>query len=59
MGNINTTDLLCGRPTEIARQVKECLAAGVHIISPGCATSPKCPNANLRALSKAIRRARS
>ena len=54
MGNINTTDLLCAAPAEIARQVEECLAAGVHIISPGCATSPKCPNANLRAMSEAI-----
>ena len=59
MGNINTTDLLCAAPAEIARQVEECLAAGVHIISPGCATSPKCPNANLRAMSEAICRAQS
>jgi [methyl-Co(III) methanol-specific corrinoid protein]:coenzyme M methyltransferase len=54
MGNINTTDLLCAAPPEIARQVRENLAGGVHIISPGCATSPRCPNANLRAMADAI-----
>jgi [methyl-Co(III) methanol-specific corrinoid protein]:coenzyme M methyltransferase len=54
MGNINTTDLLCAGPAELARQVDENLAAGVHIISPGCATSPRCPNSNLRALADAI-----
>ncbi|MFA5192811.1 MAG: uroporphyrinogen decarboxylase family protein [Verrucomicrobiia bacterium] len=56
MGNINTTDLLCAAPAAIARQVEENLAAGVHIISPGCATSPNCPNANLRAMADAIGR---
>lgn len=56
MGNINTTDLLCAAPTEIARQVDDNLAAGVHIISAGCATSPNCPNANLRAMADAIGR---
>jgi MtaA/CmuA family methyltransferase len=57
MGNINTTDLLCATPATIARQVEECLAAGVHFISPGCATSPNCPNANLRAMADAVGRA--
>ena len=56
MGNINTTDLLSGSPAEIERQVVSNLEAGVDIISPGCATSPKCPNENLRAISEAVRR---
>ena len=47
MGNVNTTDLLNAEPTVIARQVAENLDAGVDIISPGCAISPTCPNANL------------
>lgn len=55
MGNVNTTDLLNAEPTEIARQVAENLDAGVDIISPGCAISPTCPNANLRAMVDAVR----
>ena len=57
MGNINTTDLLCAAPAEIARQAEENMAAGVNIVSPGCATSPRCSNANLLAMSEAIGRA--
>ncbi len=56
MGNVNTTDLLRGTPADIERQVIRNLAAGVDIISPGCAISPKCPNANLRALSDTVAR---
>lgn len=54
MGNINTTDLLIAKPEVIERQVIENLEAEVDIISPGCAISPECPNANLRVMSKAI-----
>jgi [methyl-Co(III) methanol-specific corrinoid protein]:coenzyme M methyltransferase len=54
MGNVNTTDLLRGPPAEIRCQVAACLAAGVQIIGPGCAISPKCPNANLRAMAEGI-----
>jgi [methyl-Co(III) methanol-specific corrinoid protein]:coenzyme M methyltransferase len=50
MGNINTTDLLLGTPEEIERQVIHCLKSGIDIISPGCAISPRCPNANLQAM---------
>ena len=56
MGNVNTTDLLMADPAEIEEQVIENLEAGVDIISPGCAVSPKCPNANLRAMAEAIGR---
>lgn len=56
MGNVNTTDLLFGRPAEIEAQVVECLEAGIDIISPGCAVSPLCPTRNLRALATGIRR---
>ncbi len=56
MGNINTTDLLSGTPADIERQVVRNMEAGVDIISPGCAISPICPNANLRAISDAVRR---
>lgn len=59
MGNINTTDLLRGQPREIERQVIQNLEAGVEIISPGCAVSPNCPNANLRTLSEAVTGGRS
>jgi MtaA/CmuA family methyltransferase len=55
MGNVNTADLLLGQPSEIERQVVENLEAGVDIISPGCAISPRCPNANLRAIVDAVR----
>jgi MtaA/CmuA family methyltransferase len=54
MGNVNTTDLLNGPEAEIERQVCENLDAGVNIISPGCAISPRCPNNNLRAMRRAI-----
>jgi [methyl-Co(III) methanol-specific corrinoid protein]:coenzyme M methyltransferase len=54
MGNVNTSDLLLGCPEEIERQVVENLEAGVDIICPGCATSPRCPNENLRAMVTAV-----
>ncbi|MFV1964167.1 MAG: uroporphyrinogen decarboxylase family protein, partial [Pirellulaceae bacterium] len=54
MGNISTTDLLNGTEADIERQVFENLDAGVDIISPGCAISPNCPVANLRAMARAI-----
>ncbi len=53
MGNVNTTDLLNATPREIERQVTDNLEAGVDIISPGCAISPNCPNANLQAMARA------
>ncbi len=56
MGNVNTTDLLMANPEEIERQVIENLQAGVDIISPGCATSPECPNKNLIQISKTIKK---
>jgi [methyl-Co(III) methanol-specific corrinoid protein]:coenzyme M methyltransferase len=56
MGNINTSDLLNGSAVEIERQVIENLAAGIDIISPGCAISPKCPNHNLRVIPETVRR---
>ncbi|HUV07153.1 MAG TPA: uroporphyrinogen decarboxylase family protein, partial [Spirochaetia bacterium] len=54
MGNINTTDLLRGTPEMIRKQVIENIEAGVDVISPGCAVSPECPNANLKALSDTV-----
>ncbi len=56
MGNINTTDLMVEGPEVIEKQVFENLEAGVDIISPGCAISPTCPNSNLRAMLKAIKK---
>ena len=56
MGNVSTTDLLRGTPADIERQVIRNIEAGVDIVSPGCAISPKCPNANLRALRDAVAR---
>jgi [methyl-Co(III) methanol-specific corrinoid protein]:coenzyme M methyltransferase len=54
MGNVNTTDLLTGSPEDIKTQVFDNLDAGVDIISPGCAISPLCPSANIKAMSEAI-----
>jgi [methyl-Co(III) methanol-specific corrinoid protein]:coenzyme M methyltransferase len=54
MGNISTADLLLGQPADIERQVFANLEAGVDIISPGCAISPRCPNVNLRAMVEAV-----
>lgn len=54
MGNVNPADLLNAEPAEIERQVVENLSAGVHIIGPGCAVSPQCPNANLRTMANTV-----
>ena len=54
MGNVNTTDLLTGSPEDIRSQVFENLEAGVDVISPGCAISPRCPSPNIKAMSEAI-----
>jgi uroporphyrinogen-III decarboxylase len=43
-------------PQEIERQVVRNLEAGVDMISPGCAISPECPDANLLAMAQAIDR---
>ena len=59
MGNVNTADLLNAGPEEIERQAVENIAAGVHIISPGCAVSPRCPNANFQAMARACEKART
>jgi [methyl-Co(III) methanol-specific corrinoid protein]:coenzyme M methyltransferase len=55
MGNVNTSDLLSATPAEIAKQTQQNVRAGVQIISPGCAVSPCCPNANLRAMAESVR----
>lgn len=54
MGNISTGDLLNAEPDVIARQVVECVESGVHIISPGCAVSPRCSVRNLRVLPDTV-----
>jgi len=54
MGNINTTALLQGDPEEIEKEVFACLDGRVDIVSPGCAISPECPNANIRAMREGI-----
>lgn len=54
MGNVRTSDLLRAGPEVIERQVRECLEAGVDIVSPGCAVSPECPVENFLAMGRAI-----
>ncbi len=54
MGNISTTDLARGNTAAVEAQVRECVAAGVDIISPGCAISPACANATIRTLTEAV-----
>ena len=56
MGNVNTTDLLRAAPEAIERQVVACLEAGIEIVGPGCALSPRCPVANFQAMVRAIER---
>jgi [methyl-Co(III) methanol-specific corrinoid protein]:coenzyme M methyltransferase len=56
MGNVNTGDLLMGTPEVIASQVRACVDAGIDIISPGCAVSPECPNANLKAIVDVVKK---
>jgi [methyl-Co(III) methanol-specific corrinoid protein]:coenzyme M methyltransferase len=50
IGNIGTGDLLRGTPQTIQQQVEACVAAGIDMIAPGCATAPTCPTANLAAM---------
>jgi len=54
MGNVSTTALRTGTPAEVAAQVRACAEAGIPIISPGCAISPECPNANLAAMAQTL-----
>lgn len=55
MGNINNPDtLLRGRPEDVAREVRECLAQGIEIIGPECAVPLTTPTENLRAITDAV-----
>jgi [methyl-Co(III) methanol-specific corrinoid protein]:coenzyme M methyltransferase len=55
MGNVNPATLLGGGHAEIGSEVIANLEAGVDIISPGCAVSPECPNANLAFMASTVK----
>ncbi len=46
--------LLDGTVDDVARSARDCLAAGVHILAPGCAVPPAAPTRNLRAMVEAV-----
>lgn len=47
--------LLNGTPESVRRASEECLAAGVHILAPGCGLAPLTPLANLQEMVRAAR----
>ena len=56
MGNINNpVTLIGGSPDDVAREVEECLLAGIEIIAPECAVPLTTPTLNLQALPQAAR----
>lgn len=46
--------LLNGTPEQVTASARECLAAGVHVLAPGCGIPPATPEANLRAMVRAV-----
>lgn len=58
VGDINPSGvLLQGTPDEVGAAVRDALARGVDIVSPGCAVAPSTPLANLQAMVAAGREA--
>jgi [methyl-Co(III) methanol-specific corrinoid protein]:coenzyme M methyltransferase len=56
IGGVPTVEvLLRGTPEEVRRLSNECLAAGVHLLAPGCGVPPGAPDENLREMVDAAR----
>jgi MtaA/CmuA family methyltransferase len=56
VGGVPTVSvLLNGTPPQVRRCSEECLAAGVHILAPGCGLVPLTPGENLREMVRAAR----
>lgn len=56
VGDINPSGvLLQGSPEEVKAAVRDALARGVDIISPGCAVAPSTPLCNLKAMVEAAK----
>lgn len=47
--------LLHGSPDDVRRASAECLAAGVHILAPGCGVAPSTPTENLLEMARVAR----
>ncbi|MBI4604087.1 MAG: MtaA/CmuA family methyltransferase [Planctomycetes bacterium] len=47
--------LLSGTPEDVRRAARACLAAGVHMLAPGCGIPPATPTENLREMARAAR----
>ncbi len=47
--------LLNGTPEDVYRSATECLNAGVHLLTPGCALAPHTPLVNIAAMVEAMR----
>ena len=57
VGGVGRQTLLNGQPKEVAAEVRDALAQTEGrglLIGPGCSISPRCPEANLRALHEAL-----
>ncbi|MCC6860281.1 MAG: MtaA/CmuA family methyltransferase [Bryobacterales bacterium] len=56
MGGVATVEvLLRGTVEDVRRASRECLAAGVHLLAPGCGVPPAAPDANLQEMADAAR----
>lgn len=55
IGNISPAILLRGSPTAVAAQTRDCIEAGVDLVSPGCGLGLQTPISNLRAMVDATR----
>jgi [methyl-Co(III) methanol-specific corrinoid protein]:coenzyme M methyltransferase len=47
--------LLNGAPEDVYRSARECLDAGVDLLTPGCALAPHTPLVNIAAMVEALR----
>ena len=55
IGAVPTVEvLLDGGANDVIASARECLAAGVHILAPGCAVPPAAPLGNVRAMVEAV-----
>jgi len=56
IGGVPTVEvLLQGTPEAVRQASNECLAAGVHLLAPGCGVPPGAPDENLQEMADAAR----
>jgi [methyl-Co(III) methanol-specific corrinoid protein]:coenzyme M methyltransferase len=54
MGGVNNPQtLFCGKPSEVEKEVREAIEAGIDIVGPECAVPLLTPLENLKAVARA------